>query len=198
MNSMQTFCLSIITMILLLSSMTGCRVPMNGTQSLDQGIIINSTSKTCRDVNVLRSPSRTMFSVSGILAGKTAETGFSPEDLLDEKAVISWTVGSQRHRVHLLLPKTEISGSAALAYQLLPEGRATVHIASLSGLRDTGLPHSTDSRNPNENSMAARTTVDDVLKFAIAEEEKAEQFYTRLSKNTKTPEMREALLMFAG
>jgi len=46
--------------------------------------------------------------------------------------------------------------------------------------------------------MAARTTVDDVLKFAIAEEEKAEQFYTRLSKRMKTPEMRKTLLSLAG
>ena len=198
MNSMQTTCLSIITIILILGSMAGCVVITNGTQSLDQGIIINSTSKTCRDVKVLRSPSRTVFSVSGILAGRTAEVGFSPEDLLDEKAVISWTVGSQRHRVHLLLPKTDISGPAALTYQLLPDGRATVHVASLSGLRDRRFPRSSDRRSPNESSMAARTTVDDVLKFAIAEEENAEQFYTRLSKKMKTPEMREMLLMFAG
>ncbi len=197
-NSVQTICLSIITIILILSSMAGCAVRTNGTQSLDQDIIINSTLETCRDVNVLRSPSRTVFSVSGILAGGTAETGFSPEDLLDEKAVISWTAGSQHHRVHLLLPKTDISGPAALAYQLLPDGRATVHVASLSGLRDTRFTRSTDRRSPDKDSMAARTTFDDVLKFAIAEEEKAELFYTRLSKKMKTPEMRETLLRFAG
>jgi rubrerythrin len=46
--------------------------------------------------------------------------------------------------------------------------------------------------------MAARTTVDDVLAFAISEEEKSEQFYTRLSGKMKTPEMRETLLKFAG
>ena len=198
MNSMQTICFPIIMTILILSSMAGCAVSTNGTQSLDQSIIINSTSKTCLDVKVLSSPSRTEYSVSRILAGSTAEIGFPPKDLLDEKAIISWTVGSQRHRVHLLLPRTAISGTAALTYQLLPDGRATVHVASLSGLRDGRSPRISDRSSPNESSMAARTTVDDVLKFAIAEEEKAEQFYTRLSKRMKTPEMRKTLLSLAG
>jgi rubrerythrin len=198
MNSIQTICVSIIAIILILTYMTGCGVSIDVAQSLDRGIIINSTLEACRDVKVLRSPSRSVFSVSGILAGQTAEVGFSPTDLLDEKAVISWTVGSQSHRVHLLLPKTDMSGPAALAYQLLPDGLATVHVASLSGLRDTGLPRSTDLRSPNKHSMAARTTVDDVLKFAIAAEERAEKFYTRLSGKMKTPETREALLRFAG
>ena len=195
MNSMQTICVAIIA---ILTSMAGGCVSINGAQSLDQDIIINSTLVACSDVEVVRFPSRAVFSVSGILKGRTAECGFPPKDLLDEKAVISWTVRSQHHRVHLLLPKTDISGPAALAYQLLPDGRATVHVASLSGLRDSQSPSSTVRSIPNEYSQGARTTVDDVLKFAIAEEEKAEQFYTRLSKQTKTPEVREAFLLLAG
>jgi rubrerythrin len=194
MNSMHTICAAIIAIILILTSMAGCSVSIDGAQSLDRGIIINSTLEACHAVKVVRFPSRSEWKFSGILAGKTAEIGFSPTDLLDEKAVISWTVGRQRHRVHLLLPKTDMSGPAILAYQLLPDGRATVRVASLPGLRDTSFPRST----PNKDSMAARTTVDDVLKFAIAEEEKAEQFYTRLSEKMKAPETRQALLRFAG
>jgi rubrerythrin len=190
---MKNICVAIITISLVLTSMAGC-VNFDGAQSVDRDIIINSTLEACRDVKVVRFPTRAMFSASGILAGKTAEVGFSPTDLLDEKAIVSWTVGRERHRVHLLLPKTDMSGSAALAYQLLPDGRATVHVASLSGLRDTSFPRSTLKKD----SMAARTTVDDVLKFAIAEEEKAEQFYTRLAGKMKVPETRETLLRFAG
>jgi rubrerythrin len=197
MNSRQTFRVSIIAIISILGSMAGCSMRPHGAQSLDQDIVINSTLEACRDVKVLRSPSRSVFSVSGILAGRTAETSFPPRELLDEKAVISWTVGSQHYRVHLLLPKTDISGPAALAYQLLPDGGATVHVASLSGLRATRFPRGTDRSSPNDYAKGARTTVDDVLKFAIASEEKAEQFYTDLSKEMQTPEMREALLGFA-
>jgi rubrerythrin len=175
--------------------MTGCSVITNGAQSLNRGVVINSTSKACQVVRVVRFPSRAKWEFSGILAGKTAEIGFPPTDLLDEKAVISWTEAGQHHRVHLLLPATDISGQGALAYQLLPDGRATVHVASLSGLRDTGFPYRT---SVGKHSTGSRTTVDDVLKFAIAEEEKAEQFYTRLSKKMKVPETRESLLRFAG
>ena len=195
MNSMQTICVAIIA---ILTSMAGGCVSIHGAQSLDRDIIINSTLEACSNVEVVRFPSRTVFSVSGILKGRKAESGSPPQVLLDEKAVISWSVGSQRHRVHLLLPKTDMSGPAALAYQILPDGRATVHVASLASLRDTSFSRSTDRTSPNEYDMVPRTTVDDVLKFAIAAEVKAELFYTRLSKTTKTPEMRKALLMFAG
>ena len=195
MNSMQTICVAII---LILTSMAGCGVGIDGAQSLDQGIIVNSTLEACRDVKVVRFPTRSVFSVSEILAGKTAKVGFSPTDLLDEKAVVSWTVGRQRHRIHLLLPKTDVSSPATLAYQLLPGGRATVQVAALSDLRDTRFSRSTDRRSPKKYSMAAHTAVDDVLKFAIAQEEKAEQFYTRLAEKMKVPETREALLRFAG
>ncbi len=194
MNSMQTICVAII---LILTTMAGC-VSINGAQSLDRGIIVNSTLEKVRDVKVVRFPTRSVWEFSGILAGRTAEIGFSPTDLLDEKVVISWTVGRQRHRIHLLLPKTDVSGPATLAYQLLPGGRATVQVADRSDIRDTSFPRSTDQRSPKKYSMAARTTVDNILKFAIAEEEKAEQFYTRLAKKMKVPETREALLRFAG
>jgi rubrerythrin len=73
-----------------------------------------------------------------------------------------------------------------------------VQVAALSDLRDTRFPRSTDRGSPNKYSMAARTTVDDVLKFAIAEEEKAEKFYTRLAEKIKAPKTQEALLRFAG
>jgi rubrerythrin len=195
MNSMQTICVAII---LILTFIAGCGVSIDGEQSLNRGIIVNSTLEACRDVEVVRFPTQTMWKFSGILEGKTAEIGFSPTDLLDEKVVVSWTVGRQRHRVHLLLPKTNVSSPpATLAYQLLPGGRATVQVAELSDLRDTRFSRSTDRRSPNKYAMAARTTVDDVLKFAIAEEEKAEWFYTRLAEKMKVPEMREALLRFA-
>jgi len=199
MNSMQTICVAIIAILTSMAggcvtSMAGGGVSFDGAQSVDRDIIINSTLVACRDVEVIRFPSRTVFSVSGIVAGKIAEVGGPPKDLLDEKAIVSWTVGRERHRVHLLLPETDISGSASLAYQLLPDGCATVYVASLSGLRDTRFSH----RTPRKDSMAARTTVDDVLKFAIAEEEKAEQFYTRLAKKVKSPETRDSFLRFAG
>lgn len=174
--------------------LTGCGVSIDGEQSLDRGIIVNSTLEACHDVKVVRFPTRTEWKFSGILAGRTAEFSFYPTDLLDEKAVISWTVGRQRHRVHLLLPKTDMSGPATLAYQLLPGGRATVQVADLSDLRDTRFPRSTDRM---KYSMTAHATVDDILRFAIAEEERAEQFYTRLAEKMKVPEMREALLRFA-
>ena len=108
MNSMQTICVAIIAIILILTSMAGCGVRIDGAQSLDRSIIVNSTLEACRDVQVVRLPTRAVFSVSGILAGKTAEVGFYPTDLLDEKAVVSWTVGRQHHRIHLLLPKTDV------------------------------------------------------------------------------------------
>lgn len=194
MNSMQTIC---ITTILLPISMAGCGGSVHRVQSLDRSIVINSTSEACRDIKVVRYPTESMWAVSGILAGKTAEVGFSPTDLLDEKAVVSWTAGGERHRIHLLLPKTSVSGPAALTYQLLPNGHATVHVAAMSNLRHTRFPGSHDPTNPNEYSRAARTTVDNVLEFAIAEEEKAEQFYTRLAEQMMVPETREALLRFA-
>ena len=195
MNSMQTICVAII---LILTSMAGCGGCIDRAQNLERGIIFNSTLEECRDVKVVRFPTRAVWEVSGILAGKTAKIGFAPTDLLDEKAVVSWTVGRQRHRIHLLLPKTDVSGPATLAYQLLPGGGATVQVAALSDLRDTSFPRSTDRRSPKKYSMAAHTIVDDVLKFAIAEEEKAEQFYTRLAGKMKVPETREAFLRFAG
>lgn len=133
--------------------LAGCGVSIDGTQSLDRSIIVNSTLEACRDVKVVRFPTRAAWGVSGILAGKTAEVGFSPTDLLDEKAVVSWTVGRQRHRVHLLLPKTDVSGPATLAYQLLPGGRATVQVAELSDLRDTRFSRSTDRRSPNKYAV---------------------------------------------
>ena len=46
--------------------------------------------------------------------------------------------------------------------------------------------------------MQQRTSVDDVLDFAIAEEEGAVQFYTRLADTVENPSMREALLEFAA
>ena len=184
---MQTVCVAVT---LILTFMAGCGVSIDGAQSLDRGVIINSTLEACRDVKVIRFPSQSGWEFSGIPAGKKAEIGFSPTDLLDEKAVISWTVGRQSHRVHLLLPKTDMSGSATLAYQLLPDGRATGHVAS--GLRGN------DRRTLKKYSIATRTTIDDVLKFAITEEEKAAQFYMRLAKKMKAPETRETILRFAG
>ncbi len=178
--------------------LTGCGESVDGEQSLDRGIIVNSTLEACRDVKVVRFPTQTEWKFSGILAGRTAEFGFYPTDLLDEKAVVSWTVGRQRHHVHLLLPKTDVSGPATLAYQLLPGGRATVQVADLSDLRDTRFPRSTDRMSPKKYSMTAHATVDNILRFAIAEEEKAEQFYTRLAEKMEVPEMREALLRFAS
>lgn len=177
--------------------LAGCGESIDGTQRLDRSIIVNSTLEACRDVGVVRFPTQVGWSVSTIHPGRTASVGFSPTDLLDEKAVVSWTVGRQRHRIHLLLPKTDVSGPATLAYQLLPGGRATVQLAAMYDLRDTRFPRSTDRSSP-KYSMATHTTVDDILKFAIAEEEKAEQFYTRLAEKMKVPETRETLLRFAG
>ena len=172
--------------------LTGCGESIDTEQILDRGIIVNSTLETCRDVEVVRFPTRTAWRFSAIPAGSKGEIGFSPTDLLDEKVVVSWTVGYQHHRVHLLLPKTDVSVPATVAYQLLPDGYATVQVAAPSDLRDTRFPHSTNY------SMAAHTTVDEVLKFAIGEEEKAEDFYTRLAEKVKVPETQEALLRFAS
>jgi len=69
------------------SVLTGCGVSINGAQSLDRGIIVNSTFEVCRDVEVVRFPTQSVWRFSRIPAGKTAEIGFSPTGLLDEKAV---------------------------------------------------------------------------------------------------------------
>lgn len=45
--------------------------------------------------------------------------------------------------------------------------------------------------------MTQRASVDDILDFAIAEEEGAVQFYTRLAARTDNPAIRQALLEFA-
>ncbi len=124
------------------------------------------------------------------------EIGLSPKDLLADKAIVSWTVGRQHYRSHLLLPRTVVPGPATLAYRLLPGGRATVHVAASSDLNDKGLPRGADWTNAKKYSMAQHTTVDDVLKFAIAQEEEAVQFYTRLAETMEAPGMRGAFLAF--
>lgn len=196
MKLIQAICIPIM---LVLVSIAGCGVGVNGApKSLDRSTIANSTSNACRDVKIIHFPTQTVFEISRIFAGQTVEIDLSPEDLVAEKAIVSWTVGNRRYRNNIFLPRTVAHSPTALAYRLLPGGRAAVRIAAPSERNATQLARGAKRTKVKKYSMAEHTTVDDVLKFAIGEEEAAVQYYKRLAARMETPAMRDVILKFAA